>query len=165
MPAIKNCDGGANMRAFLDMIAVSELGYKLLSLSDNGYNVIVGSTPAKPILFNSYAAHPNKLIGPPIIAVKSTAAGRYQLLSRYYAPYTKQLGLKDFSPVSQDQIAIQQIRERRAIPMIASGDIPAAIKACSNIWASFPGAGYGQNEHNIQHLLNAYKQAGGVLKA
>ena len=58
--------------------------------------------------------------------------------------YRKQLGLKDLSPKSQDAVALQQIKERGALPMIDRGDIRQAIDRCSNIWASLPGAGYGQ---------------------
>ena len=76
--------------------------------------------------------------------LKSTGAGRYQLLSRWWDAYRKQLGLKDFSPKSQDAVALQQIKERGALPMIDRGDIRQAIDRCSNIWASLPGAGYGQ---------------------
>ena len=48
---------------------------------------------------------------------KSTGAGRYQLLSRWWDAYRKQR-LKDFSPKSQDAVALQQIKERGALPMI-----------------------------------------------
>ena len=41
-------------------------------------------------------------------------------------------------------MALQQIKERGALPMIDRGDIRQAIDRCSNIWASLPGAGYGQ---------------------
>ena len=51
------------------------------------------------------------------------------------------LGLKDFSPKSQDAVALQQIKERGALPQIDRGDIRQAIDRCSNIWASLPGAG------------------------
>ena len=54
--------------------------------------------------------------------------------------YRKQLGLKDFSPKSQDAVALQQIKERGALPMIDRGDIRQAIDRCSNIWASLPWA-------------------------
>ena len=37
--------------------------------------------------------------------------------------YRKQFGLKDFSPKSQDAVALQQIKERGALPMIDRGDI------------------------------------------
>ena len=33
-------------------------------------------------------------------------------------PIAGQLGLKDFSPKSQDAVALQQIKERGALPMI-----------------------------------------------
>ena len=55
--------------------------------------------------------------------LKSTGAGRYQLLSRWWDAYRKQLGLKDFSPKSQDAVALQQIKEHGALPMIDRGDI------------------------------------------
>ena len=45
-----------------------------------------------------------------------------------------------FSPKSQDAVALQQIKERGALPMIDRGDIRQAIDRCSNIWASLPGA-------------------------
>ena len=35
--------------------------------------------------------------------------------------------------------------ERGALPMIDRGDIRQATDRCSNIWASLPGAGYGQS--------------------
>ena len=41
-------------------------------------------------------------------------------------------------------MALQQIKERGALPMINCGDIRQAIDRCGNIWASLPGAGYGQ---------------------
>ena len=155
----------SNRRAFLDMIAYSELGAALIAKSDNGYNVIVGSTPAKPDLFTSYADHPRKLVTLQIgnKTVRSTAAGRYQLLLRYYDAYKRQLGLKDFSPASQDAIALQQIKECRALPDIDAGRFVSAVRKCKHVWASLPGAGYGQNENKIAALEAAYVKAGGTL--
>ena len=74
-------------------------------------------------------------------------------------PTRKQLGLKDFSPKSQDAVALQQIKERGALPMIDRGDIRQAIDRCSNIWASLPGAGYGQFEHKADSLIAKFKEA------
>ena len=145
-----------NLNAFLDMIAVSE-GTSTIHGSDDGYNVIVGGT-----LFSDYKDHPRKLITlrP---GLKSTAAGRYQVLKRYFDTYKKQLNLSDFSPESQDKITIQQIKECKALGTIESGHIAQAIDLCSNIWASFPGAGYNQNEHTMEYLLGVYKAAGGKI--
>ena len=44
--------------------------------------------------------------------------------------------------------------------MIDRGDIRQAIDRCSNIWASLPGAGYGQFEHKADGLIaNSKKRA------
>ena len=44
--------------------------------------------------------------------------------------------------------------------MIDRGDIRQAIDRCSNIWASCPGAGYGQFEHELTAWLqNSKKRA------
>jgi muramidase (phage lysozyme) len=37
------------------------------------------------------------------------------------------------------------------------------VSRVRNIWASLPGAGYGQPEHKIEKLRAAYVAAGGVL--
>jgi muramidase (phage lysozyme) len=155
--------GSQNVVAFLDMIAISELGPALLKASDDGYNVIVGSTASKPILFHSYASHPNRLIKPPLIPVPSSAAGRYQLLAHYFDTYKVQLRLPDFGPLSQDRIAIQQIRERRALPLLLAGDFKGAVEACNTIWASLTGSPYKQHTHPIDYLAQAYTKAGGII--
>lgn len=151
--------GGANVLAFLDMIAFSELGPKLMAKSDGGYNVIVGGS-----LFATYKDHPRRSVKVRP-GLSSTAAGRYQLLARYFDAYKRQLGLRDFSPESQDLIAIQQIREQHALDLINAGKFAAAVAACRNIWASLPGAGYGQHENDIETLRVAYVSAGGSLAA
>ena len=75
----------------------------------------------------------------------------------------QQLGL-NFSPKKWDAVALQQIKERGALPMIDRGDIRQAIDRCSNIWASLPGAGYGQFEHKADSLIAKFKEAGGTVR-
>lgn len=147
--------GGPNVCAFLDMIARSE---GTAGKGEDGYNVLVGGG-----LFATYKDHPRKSIWLPNLGIYSTAAGRYQLLARYFDAYKRQLSLKDFSPVSQDMIAIQQIREQRALPAIQAGDFARAVQLCANIWASLPGAGYGQRENKLQQLVAFYTAAGGKM--
>ena len=48
--------------------------------------------------------------------------------------------------------------------MIDRGDIRQAIDRCSNIWASLPGAGYGQFEHMADGLIAKFKEAGGTVR-
>ncbi|KAG8154152.1 glycoside hydrolase family 24 protein [Burkholderia catarinensis] len=155
--------GGKNRVAFLDAIAVSEISSALLAKSDDGYNVLVGSTASRPLLFSSYATHPNVLNRQ--IRVPSTAAGRYQILTRWWRIYQAQMKLPDFAPVSQDRYALQQLREHGALPLIDVGRFREAVAKVSKVWASLPGAGYGQHENDIEHLLTAYRAAGGEVIA
>ena len=115
-------------KAFLDMLAWSEgTDNGRQKTRNHGYDVIVGGE-----LFTDYSDHPRKLVtlNPKL---KSTGAGRYQLLSRWWDAYRKQLGLKD---------SLRKVRTlwhcsrlaRGALPMIDRGDIRQAIDRCSNIW-------------------------------
>ena len=61
-------------------------------------------------------------------------------------------------------MALQQIKERGALPMIDRGDIRQAIDRCSNIWASLPGAGYGRFERKADSLIAKFKEAGGTVR-
>ena len=95
---------------------------------NHGYDVIVGGE-----LFTDYSDHPRKLVtlNPKL---KSTGAGRYQLLSRWWDAWIASSLAERLLPKSQDAVALQQIKERGALPMIDRGDIRQAIDRCSNIW-------------------------------
>lgn len=147
-----------NLRAFLDMIAWSEIGPGLLAASDDGYNVIVGSTADHPILFTDYSHHP-KLHND---RCNSDAAGRYQFMGRYWEFYRDQLHLPDFGRDSQDRWATQLIRECHALDDVEEGHVFVAIGKCCKRWASFEGAGYGQRENSAIQLAAAYRRAGGL---
>ena len=148
-----------NEQAFLEMIAHSEIGPALLAKSDNGYNVLVGSTPDHPLLFDSYADHPNILN----TQCNSTAAGRYQVLHRYWLYYKAMLQLPDFGKDAQDAVALQYIKECHALDDVNAGNFEAAVAKCAHIWASLPGAGYGQHENQLAALQDAYTEAGGTV--
>ena len=151
-----------NLKAFLDMIATSEGTF---GKGDDGYNVIVGGA----LFHNGYADHPNQLVTLNKAGLKSTAAGRYQFLHRTWVALVAILGLKDFSPASQDAGCIELIRERRgALDDIEAGRFSAAVAKCAQkpaIWASLPGAGYGQHENALDTLRTAYVNAGGTLES
>ena len=152
----------ANRKAFLDMIAFSE-GTK--DIGDDGYNVLFTTNKRQPLIFLNYADHPGTLIDADgkVGGLQSTAAGRYQILSRYFDHYKKQLNLPDFSPDSQDAIAIQLIRECRALEDIDAGHFDIAVGKCKSRWVSLPGAGYGQHENKIELLRAFYLKAGGEI--
>lgn len=152
----------SQVKAFLDMLAWSELGQELLDQSDDGYNVIVGSRPGKMLLFDDYSDHPRRLITVRP-GLKSTAAGRYQILARIFDAYKPTLNLRDFGKISQDKIAIKLINECGASKDIVDGRIREAIAKCASRWASLPGAGYGQREHKMENLVERFVVCGGVV--
>lgn len=153
------------LKYFLDLIAWSE-GTSTSPITKNkGYDVIVTSIHG-PSVFTDYSDHPfahggtvQWKLNPPEY---STAAGRYQLLAKYWNIYRVRLHLPDYSPASQDAVALQQMSERRdaqhvsAVDKVLTGDIQIAITLCSNIWASFPGNTYGQHAHSMGALLTQY---------
>ena len=141
-------------KAFLDMLAWSEgTDNGRQKTRNHGYDVIVGGE-----LFTDYSDHPRKLVtlNPKL---KSTGAGRYQLLSRWWDAYRKQLGLKDSLRKVRTLWHCSRLRSVALYPMIDRGDIRQAIDRCSNIWASLPGAGYGQFEHKADSLIAKFKEA------
>ncbi|AIR90596.1 glycoside hydrolase family 24 protein [Pseudomonas cremoricolorata] len=144
--------GGINVIAFLDMLAWSE-GTSTIKASDDGYNVLVGGK-----LFTDYSQHPRVLVPLPRYGIKSTAAGRYQVLARTWDAIVKNYGFKGrFIPEAQDLAAIKLLAECGALPLIKAGRISDAIAKAAPIWASLPGAGYGQREHKLAALLGIYE--------
>jgi len=152
--------GGANVAAFLDMLAVSEGTDIPAQRSRNrGYDVIVGGQ-----LFNDHRDHPRVLVSLPRYGIKSSAAGRYQFLRSTWDDLRARLDLPDFGPVSQDRAAVALLRQCGAYDLIRLGRFDAAVAAARRIWASLPGAGYGQKEHALETLRAAYRAAGGLLQ-
>lgn len=180
-PTNLNVDGLRNICAFLDTIAFTEgtdiprqrsnpyflESDTLLSHPYCGYDVIVGGS-LMPIITGSsppktdYSKHPNRVIQ--LNAnLSSTAAGRYQILYRFWKVYQKQLNLPDFSPLSQDLYAIQQLREQRAYGRLLAGEFEKAVLACNDIWASLPGSPYGQHTYSMAEAKAVYVLKGGTF--
>lgn len=156
-----------NRSAFLDCLAFSEGTSTSRATKCNGYDVIVTGIDGRPEIFDDFSDHPfNKGRPSKIInsrGLKSNASGRYQFMLRDWKHYRDQLNLPDFGPTSQDLWAIQLIRERGALPLIDIGQFHLAVLRCKNLWASLPGAGYGQRENDIDKLVAAYRAAGGEM--
>jgi muramidase (phage lysozyme) len=140
--------------AFLGTIAYSEgTDHPRQKTRNKGYDVIVGGA-----LFTDYSKHPGVMVSLPRLGIKSTAAGRYQILKKYADHYIEQLRLSDFGPASQDLIAWQLIGECGAKADVLAGRFESAIYKCRSRWASLPGAGYGQHEHSITNLRRVYDE-------
>jgi muramidase (phage lysozyme) len=153
-PLDPTADDAGNVAAFLDMLAHAE-GTRRYG-DEDGYNVIVGGG-----LFHDYRDHPRKSVYLPAYEIRSTAAGRYQFLVGTWDDLVQRFGLADFSPVSQDAAAVQLIRQCKALALVRDGRVREAIHACRRIWASLPGAGYGQRELATDELVEVYRAAGG----
>lgn len=149
-----------NLAAFGDTVAFSEIGPALLAESDDGYNVEVGSTAKTPVLFNSYAQHPDVLNK----KMDSTAAGRYQFIYRTWMLAADALCLADFSPLNQDRAFVWLLQECGAYQALIVGDFDTALRKASTQWASLPYSTAGQPIHTAADLLAVYQRAGGTIK-
>ena len=61
-------------------------------------------------------------------------------------------------------MALQQIKERGALPMIDRGDIRQAIINLQQYLGFTAGHGYGQFEHKADSLIAKFKEAGGTVR-
>jgi muramidase (phage lysozyme) len=155
--------GGKNVIAFLDLIAFSEGTSTDPITKNDGYDVIVDGVQGRQI-FEDYDHHPFSSGRRPIIVredpyLESTASGRYQILLRTWASYRSILHYTDFTPETQDRIALELIKERHALPFLLAGNmVTGAIKSCSNIWASLPGNEYAQGGKPMSVLVAKYNE-------
>ena len=61
-------------------------------------------------------------------------------------------------------MALQQIKERGALPMIDRGDIRQAIDRCSNIWSFTAGRWLWSVRAWADSLIAKFKEAGGTVR-
>lgn len=155
-----------NRIAILSLIAFSEGTSTHKLTKNNGYDVIVTGIDGRPEIFTDYSDHPFANGRPAKVFNKtgsrSSASGRYQQLYSFWPAYKKQLGLKDFGPASQDKLALQLIRECKALEDVDRGDVKTFTQKCSRIWASLPGSTYGQRVHPLAVLEAKFKELGGI---
>ena len=137
-----------NVIAFLDMIAYAEgAGYTTLFGGDN---------------FVGFDDHPRKVISKS--GYTSSAAGRYQFLRKTWDDVAPKIGATSFDPYWQDRAAVYLIKRKGALADVIAGRFAAAINKVRKIWASLPGAGYGQPERDYEKLLSVYLAAGGTVE-
>src|SRR5262249_14850676 len=67
-----------------------------------------------------------------------SAAGRYQITADTFNTLSRQLGLSDFSPHSQDLMAVQYLINVGAINGAVAGDLDAVLPGAAHPWASLP---------------------------
>lgn len=137
-----------NLQKFLDFLGKAE---------GADYNTIVGGKT-----FDDFSAHPN-VVGLQTKEGPSKAAGKYQITKTTYDDVAPKLGIKDFSPASQDRIAIELIKRKGALEDIQSGNFDAAINKLGGTWASLPSSQYNQPKRSKEWVDQqlAYTNTGG----
>jgi lysozyme len=154
-----------NVAAFLTMISHSEGTdrgtdpYRICF----GFKHVIQSLADHPAVTGEWAGEPLDFLGPAYAGKISTAAGRYQITRPTWLGLQAILHLPDFTGPSQDDAAIQLIKDRGALDLINAGDIQTAIRACAGEWASLPGSKSGQPQNKLGLLVDAYQSAGGAL--
>lgn len=147
----------ANIRAALDTLAYAEG-----TAGPNGYRTLFGGN-----LFDDMSDHPRQFFSFTNSrgqTLRTSAAGRYQFLSRTWDALRKKLDLPDFGPASQDAAALELIRERGALDDVKAGRLGEFVRKCAPVWASLPGAGYAQPERKYSSLVATFTAAGGNLE-
>lgn len=128
-----------NVRKMFDLVAYTE-GVK------HGYNTMFGNQR-----IDNLSAHPNvrKQFKQTDGKVNyTTAAGRYQFLKPTWDGLSRQYGLKDFSPQSQDIAAVALLAQNGALPYVLKGDFATAIQKSGGTWASLPSSQYKQGKRS-----------------
>ena len=116
-----------NVAAFLKAIAQAEGG---------GYDFKYGAVKGKrndPWRFSDFSTHPG-----PGYGGETTAAGMYQINIATWRQHGGNMGLSDFSPKTQDLIAIEILRSINIMEKIKEGDIANAVGPASRKWAALP---------------------------
>jgi lysozyme len=127
------------VRAFAFMVMKAE------GTTKHGYYTLFGNTP-----INSLSAHPNTVIKAG--GYHSSAAGAFQFLSKTWTGLAQKLGLTDFSENSQNAAFVELLREKNALIPLLNGDFDTALNLSRRVWASLPGAGYGQGEKSLNQV-------------
>ena len=100
---------------------------------------------------------------------KTTAAGMYQITRPTWQHHGGKLGLEDFSPRTQDLIAVEILRSLGVIEEIKEGEIAAVMPRVAPTWAALPeGPGQGNHYPHQRHVsfvrfVASYLQAGGAI--
>ena len=153
------------IKAMLDVLVYSEgtgAGYGTIVKG------VVKSAPFNPDLvgktnvsITDFSKHPQILVSVTGTGKDSTAAGRYQFLYKTWKYYGGDA--KDFSPRSQDLVAVYAFIKRKMVGSLLAGDVKKAINSGAPEWASLPmsnGKSYhGQPVKSIEDLIRVYNQA------
>jgi lysozyme len=148
----------SNTRAFLSMLSAAE------GTGAHGYYTLFGGQP-----FLELDTHPGvRTWGEwtePGKMNYTTAAGRYQITLTTWRRLAAKMGLADFSPATQDAMALELLREAGAAEDVRAGRFDAALQKVSGLWASLPYSRAPQAHRSPDFVADAYEAAGGVYES
>ena len=140
----------ARLAAFLALIRKFE--------SRNRYNVVYGGGT-----FTDYSTHPRIKVyfhdprrAEPGNNNYTTAAGAYQITSTTFDDFSRKTKTTDFSPATQDLLAMAILKQSGAYDAIVAGDISSALNLASKRWASLPGSTSGQAQQTQAAATTAF---------
>ena len=126
-----------NRRAFLKLVRYCEFG----RLDNQDYRTLYNFEK-----FADTSTHPNRvyIVGKHKdgTAITSSPAGAYQIVFRTYQAAVDAGVITDFTPTSQDRIAIWLIQKRGAIHDVDTGKVDDAISKLTHEWVSLPGGSH-----------------------
>lgn len=110
--------------------------------------------------FTSFRDHPRMVICAG--GYCSSAAGRYQFLDSTWDETRRAVGLRDFSPPSQDRGAVYRMESFRGLRehgrALSRSAFERAIYKINREWASLPGSPYGQPTKPMSTLWSVYQR-------
>lgn len=109
--------------------------------------------------FSGFVDHPRQSVTK--WGYTSTAAGAYQALASVWDETKRLMGLRDFSPSSQDLFALGRIAARGALDDVLAGNFTAAVRKLGREWASLPESPYGQGTISWATARDTFGAAGG----
>ena len=132
-----------NVRSALDVIAYSEGTY---GKGNDGYDVGFGTVPID--ISKGHPRTTRQFTQTDGTKNRSSAAGRYQVLARTYDDVAPRLGISDFSPRSQDLIAVALMERRGALDDVVAGNLEKGISKLGQEWVSLPSANTAVTKQN-----------------
>lgn len=151
---------GADFEAALDELEahskqknISRFLHVLGKAEGADYGTIVGGSK-----FTDFSRHPG-IVGLTTKEGPSTAAGKYQITATTYKEFAAKLGVKDFSPESQDRIALAIIEHEGALDLIKEGRFHEAQAKLGGRWASLPSSKYSQPKKSAEWFAKAIGEA------
>lgn len=146
-----------NVRKFLDLIAHTE------GTEGNGYRTAFGG--GKLGSLNDHPRYQKSFTQKNGKTNSTSAAGRYQFLTKTWDGLARQYGLRDFSPRNQDLGAVALLSQNGSLDKLLKGDWKGAVQNSGRTWASLPTApaSYSQPTKSWQSVNSFMGGKGGTM--